>query len=102
MRHIRLLGLAFILGLFLGAVTGCANLFTNKNIGLPPAPQMQADCNAGAPAACDVYNLLSGACNGTIAIPISSGNIEQAVCVGLGYRTTQGAKMRFESGGSPQ
>ena len=74
---------------------GCSSLFTNTNIGFPPAPQMQADCAAGAPLACDVYNFLTGVCNGTIAIPITSGNIDQALCVGLGYRTVPTSSLKF-------
>jgi len=53
---------------------------------LPSAANMQADCTAHpGSASCDTLQLLTEVCNGSIAIPMSFGNINQAVCVGLGY-----------------
>ena len=93
----KLLVLLALVGasLLMHFATGCS-LYTQQSP-LPSAADMKADC-AKAPGSlsCDVYPILVGLCNGQIAIPITSGNIDQAVCVGLGYRTVAGSSLLIE------
>lgn len=69
-------------------VAGCSWLqsFYTSASPLPARPQMEADCTAKpGSGACDVLALLTKLCSGEIAIPLSVGNLNQLVCVGLQY-----------------
>ena len=77
-----------VVALALVALGGCSSLqsFYNGASPLPSQADMAADCTAHpGSASCDVLNLLTEVCNGSIAIPMSFGNVNQLVCQGLGY-----------------
>jgi hypothetical protein len=75
---------------------GCSAFYTQASI-VPSAANMQADCTAHPGSnSCDVLAVLTGVCNGQVTLPIEFGNINQDVCIALGYRTSPAGALKVE------
>ena len=76
------------LAAFAAIFAGCSAFYTSPSI-LPSAANMQADCTAHPGSnACDLFALITSICNGQVTLPVEFGNLNQDVCISLGYRTS--------------